>query len=257
MAESLNDVRAFRGLCYDGARVGAVADCLAQPYDVIGPTEQAEYLARHRCSIVALTLPPQSEDGYLGARRTLDSWLTGSVLVQSPEDSLWLYEQSFTLDGRARRTRGLLAVVRLRDFEERRVLPHEKVMARPVEDRMRLTLATEAQLEPIWGFYRQPDLDLAPLAAGELRKRSASSRVMTSCAFCAPGASGALTTIRCFARRRDGCVFGADSGAGNVDGGRFSPAASGASCASMQNQTGSIRESTADRSCSNESLVST
>ena len=30
---------------------------------------------------------------------------------------------------------------------------------------MRLTLATETQLEPIWGFYRQPGPDLAPLTA--------------------------------------------------------------------------------------------
>jgi uncharacterized protein (DUF1015 family) len=171
MAQPLNDVRALRGLSFDPARVGRVADCLAHPYDVISPEEQAAYLAKHPFNIVHLTLGAarpsdgEEENVYSRARRLLEDWTAQGVLAPSAP-SVWLYEQRFEMDGRALTTRGILAVVRLRDFSERRVLPHEKVMAGPVEDRMRLTLATEAQLEPIWGFYRQPGPDLAPLASG-------------------------------------------------------------------------------------------
>ncbi len=169
---SVNDVRPFRGLTYDPLQVGSVADCLAQPYDVISPQERERYLQRHPCNIVHLTLgsplpsDTESDNVYSRSRAQLDQWTACGVLRQAPEDSLWLYEQRFALDGAERGCRGVLAAVRLQDFAERRILPHEKVMSQPVEDRMRLTLATEAQLEPIWGFYRQPDADLAPLAVG-------------------------------------------------------------------------------------------
>ncbi len=171
MVQPLNDVRALRGLSFDPARVGRVADCLAHPYDVISPEEQAAYLAKHPFNIVHLTLgaatPSDSDvdNVYTRARRWLDDWTARGVLASAPP-SVWVYEQRFELDGQPSSTRGLLAVVRLRDFSARRVLPHEKVMSGPVEDRMRLTLATEAQLEPIWGFYRQRGPDLRSLASG-------------------------------------------------------------------------------------------
>lgn len=170
---SRNDVRAFRGLAYDPQQVGSVADCLAQPYDVISPQERVRYLERHPCNIVHLTLgSPRPSDNetdnvYSRARGHLDQWIARGVVAQAGEDSLWLYEQRFAVDGGERVSRGVLAAVRLQDFSQRRILPHEKVMSQPVEDRMRLTLATGTQLEPIWGFYRQPDADLEPLARGE------------------------------------------------------------------------------------------
>jgi uncharacterized protein (DUF1015 family) len=139
MAEPLNDVRAFRGLCYDPAAVGSVADCLAQPYDVVSPEERAAYLRRHGRNIVSLTLP-LGDAPYARARADLDAWIAQGILSSAAQPALWLYQQGFAVDGRQRESRGLLAVVRLRDFSERRILPHEKVMAAPVEDRFRLTL---------------------------------------------------------------------------------------------------------------------
>ena len=38
----------------------------------------------------------------------------------------------------------------------RRILPHEKVMEAPIQDRLRLTAAVNTQLEAIWGFYSRP-----------------------------------------------------------------------------------------------------
>jgi uncharacterized protein (DUF1015 family) len=171
MRDQVNDVRPFIGLSFDPSRTGPIGPCLAQPYDVIGPEEQAACL-RLQHSIVHLTLGAQrpgdneADNVYTRAAGTLASWTADGVLAPTPAEAVWVYEQRYAADGQPRVTRGVLARVRLRDFTERRILPHEKVMARPVEDRGRLTLATQTQLEPIWCFYREPGLDVGALGKG-------------------------------------------------------------------------------------------
>jgi uncharacterized protein (DUF1015 family) len=43
--------------------------------------------------------------------------------------------------------------VRLQDYKKRRILPHEKIMTRPLEDRVHLIRTTETQFEYIWSIY--------------------------------------------------------------------------------------------------------
>ena len=59
--------------------------------------------------------------------------------------------------GRIYTRRGFFAAVRLEPFERRVVLPHEKTLAGPKEDRLKLMRATRTQISPIFGLYRDAD----------------------------------------------------------------------------------------------------
>ena len=63
------DVRPFRAERY-GERAGRLEDLVAPPYDVIGPEERREYLARDPHNVVHLTLPDSEEE----AARDLAEW---------------------------------------------------------------------------------------------------------------------------------------------------------------------------------------
>ena len=66
-----------------------------------------------------------------------------------------MYEQEFDLPGIGRKkVKGFIGAVRLRDYAERRILPHEKVLKGPLEDRIRLTDVTRTQFEYIWSLYQ-------------------------------------------------------------------------------------------------------
>ena len=66
-----------------------------------------------------------------------------------------MYEQQFDLPGIGRKTvKGFIGAVRLHDYAEGRILPHEKVLTGPLEDRIRLTEATNTQFEYIWSLYQ-------------------------------------------------------------------------------------------------------
>jgi uncharacterized protein (DUF1015 family) len=161
MPDRLNDVRPFRALHYDPAVVQDIGPCLSQPYDVISPRQQEEYYRQHPLNVIRLILnrvePGDGPDGnrYTRARDLLAQWRADGVLHATARPSFWVYEQAFDLPGIGRRTvKGFIGAVRLHDYAERAILPHEKVLTGPLEDRIELTRATRTQFESIWGLYR-------------------------------------------------------------------------------------------------------
>jgi uncharacterized protein (DUF1015 family) len=161
MPDSINHVRPFRALHYDPAVVRDIGECLSQPYDVISPEQQEGYYRQHPYNVIRLILgriEPQDDERsnrYTRARDTLGQWRKEGVLRATVRPSFWVYEQEFDLPGIGRKkVKGFIGAVRLHDYAERRILPHEKVLKAPLEDRIRLTEATTTQFEYIWSLYQ-------------------------------------------------------------------------------------------------------
>ncbi|HEU4897852.1 MAG TPA: DUF1015 domain-containing protein, partial [Actinomycetota bacterium] len=153
----------FRGLRFDPAVVGDHAQVTAPPYDVISPEARDAYEAQSPYNVVRLILarpgpdddPGAGSDGAIGYRhaaRLLAAWQAEGVLRRDPSPSLYIYEETYTLRGARRVQRGVLASVALDDTGSW-VVPHERTMAAPVADRLRLLEATEVNLSPVFGVY--------------------------------------------------------------------------------------------------------
>ncbi len=161
MTEPVNDVRPFRALHYHPEKVDDIGLCLSQPYDVISPEQQEGYYRRHPHNVVRLILNREEpgDDGgnnrYTRTRDLLSRWHAEGILKATQRPSFWVYEQEFDIPEIGRkRVKGFIGLVRLHDYQEGRVLAHEKILARPLEDRIRLMQTTGAQFEYIWGMYR-------------------------------------------------------------------------------------------------------
>lgn len=156
------DVRPFRGLRYDERRAGPLATLIAPPYDVISPVDRAALIARGRFNAVELELPeaPAGADRYQAAAERLAAWQAGGVLALDAAPSLSLYEQEFPWEGRRVTRRGLIASVALTDWAAGAVLPHERTMSGPKEDRRALLRATRTNISPVFGIYEDPAGDL-------------------------------------------------------------------------------------------------
>jgi uncharacterized protein (DUF1015 family) len=97
----------------------------------------------------------QQNNRYTRARSFLAAWRAERMLRQTERPSFWVYEQGFDIPEIGRKkVKGFVGLVRLHDYTERCILPHEKIMTRPLEDRVRLMEATETQFEYIWGMYQ-------------------------------------------------------------------------------------------------------
>jgi uncharacterized protein (DUF1015 family) len=158
------DVRPLPGFRY--AATDDLTAVVAPPYDVISPDAQARYYDRHPENIIRLELgrdePGDSEldDRYTRAAVTFAEWRLRGVLRQDPP-SFYLYEQRFTVNGAAHARTSLLARVRLEPWEERVVLPHERTLSKPKDDRLKLLRACAANFSPIMALYDDPQSELA------------------------------------------------------------------------------------------------
>jgi uncharacterized protein (DUF1015 family) len=160
-------------LRYDLARLaGGLARVVAPPYDVIDAKERAELAARDPHNVVRLILPEGEGDAkYAAAATLLASWRSEGTLVRDEEPAFYRYDQTFSPPGAAgprRRRRGFLALVKLVPFSAGIVLPHERTLSGPKEDRLRLFRATRTNLSPGFMLYRDAARALdAPLAHAE------------------------------------------------------------------------------------------
>src|SRR5919112_907477 len=165
------DVRPFRGIRYDMARVGALSDVVAPPYDVIGSELQDRLYAASPYNIIRLELgraePADTAEAnrYTRAARTLKEWRRQGILREDPHPSLYVYHQTFTVEGRTYTRKGFLARVRLEPFGQGRIFPHEQTLSGPKADRLALYTATGFNLSPVFGLY--PDPEAAVLRAVE------------------------------------------------------------------------------------------
>lgn len=148
----------FRGLRYDLDVVGDLGTVTAPPYDVIPPDALERFERASPYNVVRLILGRQEagSDQYTRAAETLEAWIRDGVMVSDGRDTLTVYEQRFTAGGRERVQRGVLGALAIED-EPRSILPHERTMAAPVEDRLKLMRATRTNLSPVFAVYAAED----------------------------------------------------------------------------------------------------
>jgi uncharacterized protein (DUF1015 family) len=157
-------VRPFRALRYRRDAVADLGAVVSPPYDVISPDLQRRLLARDPRNVVRLDLPEahpgeQPDERYRRAARTLAAWRSDGTLHKDPRLALYAYEQSYVVPGTTteRVQRGFFGRLRLEPFGAASgVLPHERTLSAPKEDRYRLLRATGVNTSPVVGLYPDP-----------------------------------------------------------------------------------------------------
>jgi uncharacterized protein (DUF1015 family) len=149
------EVLPLQAVHYDLGKIGALADVVAPPYDVIDEAQRADLAARSPYNVVELDLPRDREGGdpYEHAGELLGQWISEGVLTRDSEPTIWALEQEYTApDGTGLTRRGFLARVKLAPYGEG-IRPHERTQPGPKEDRLRLTRATQHNLSPIFALH--------------------------------------------------------------------------------------------------------
>jgi uncharacterized protein (DUF1015 family) len=150
------EIAPFRGILYT-PEAGSPARLLAPPYDVISPEERQKLAALDPHNCVRLILPDgEGDTKYAHAAQLLHAWLEERVLARDQQPALYRYHQTFTAEGRTATRKGFICRVRLHRFDERVILPHERTLAGPKADRLKLKRATRCHLSQVFGLYEDP-----------------------------------------------------------------------------------------------------
>lgn len=163
------DVRPLPGLRYTDEKRAPetyLPALVTPPYDVISAEEQAAYYARDPHNIIRLELgrdepgDDELENRYTRAAATFAEWRLQGILRQDPP-SCYVYDQRFVVNGQTHTRRSLMARVRLEPWEAKVILPHERTLSKPKDDRLKLLRACAANLSPIMAMFDDPAHELS------------------------------------------------------------------------------------------------
>lgn len=147
-------IRPFKGVRYNPQK-SRIQDVIAQPYDKITPSMQKDYYEKSVHNIVRVILPYESPDKYKEAGELLAIWLKEGILVQDEAPCFYPYHQEFIdpASGERKTRKGFCATLKLEDFSTGVVLPHERTLSKPKEDRLNLLRAAKTHLGQIFMLY--------------------------------------------------------------------------------------------------------
>lgn len=164
--------RPFRAVRYDPRRVDLSA-VIVPPYDVIAADERASFFDRDPHNAIRFELTRDVADeaaaDYGWIRGTFDVWRSEGVLIQDPEPAYYVMGQRYVApDGASLERIGFFAELGLEEYEARIVRPHERTLAGPKADRLKLLRAAEANLSSVFLLYEDPQDELGALLAEAL-----------------------------------------------------------------------------------------
>ncbi len=134
---------------------------MAPPYDVIDEAHRRALASRSPHNCVHVILPKAAETEAAQAD-PLAKYKAGAAefaklvehaLVRDREPSYYVYHQTFASEGKTYVRKGFIGLVELTRFGAGPVLPHERTLSGPKQDRLELMRACDAHLELVFGMF--------------------------------------------------------------------------------------------------------
>ena len=145
----------FRGIFYKPRKIRDLSKVIAPPYDVISKEEQEKLYRRSPYNFVRLDLN-QEPESYAAVAQLFHEWQAEGIFERDAAPAIYYGTHRFSLrGGEAKERQGFFALVELQDLYSGDIRPHEKTHDAPKEDRLKLMLACQAQLSPIFALYAE------------------------------------------------------------------------------------------------------
>lgn len=152
------DIKPFNGYRYSLKKPADFANFIAPPYDMIDDAKTDSLYKQDEYNVVRIIqnkkekTDKENKDRHVRASGFIEEWIKKGVLAHDDKPSLYGYTQDFTVSGVSYRRTAVIALVKLVDYDEGIVQPHEYTLTGPKADRYELLQATNTQAELIFGI---------------------------------------------------------------------------------------------------------
>ena len=148
-------VKAFSALRFTD-KAGDISKNVCPPYDIISSKQREDYIAQSKNNIINLELPT-GENAYTDAGSLYSLWRKNQILKPDDTEGIYVYEEEFTAYGETKKIKGIFVRVKLCEFSENVVLPHEETLSKAKTDRFNLMSTTFCNFSPIYSMYTDED----------------------------------------------------------------------------------------------------
>lgn len=152
-------IRPFRAIRYNKTKMHDLSKVLSQPYDRVRYGLQERYYELSPYNVVRIIKgkkSPSGPDVYVQAKTCYDRWLAERVLSREATPALYVYHQTFAVNGQTYTRKATIAALKLSPFNQGIVLPHERTHSGPKLDRLRLLRTLQVNTGQIFILYPDP-----------------------------------------------------------------------------------------------------
>jgi uncharacterized protein (DUF1015 family) len=151
----LVDIRPFKAILYT-SKAGLTENLITQPYDKIDLQMQKDYYAKSPYNYCRLILPLE-ENKYQIANERINEWLKEGIMAKETQPAIFVSRQEFTLNGQKNVRTGIIGALRLYNYSENMVFPHEGTYKAPKADRLNMLRTVQKDLEPVFLIYQDQE----------------------------------------------------------------------------------------------------
>jgi len=138
-------VKPFCATYYNPSRIKNYSNVICPPYDIISK-KQLEVLKKKSPYNFSHVLIADKKN-YQEKGSLLNKWVKKGILIDDSQESYYLYEQKFNVEGKPFMRFGILSLLQM---DKKGIFPHEHTISAPKKDRKRIIRATKANLSPIF-----------------------------------------------------------------------------------------------------------
>ncbi len=141
-------------------KAGDVKELVCPPYDIISEKERLALIEKNPHNLIRLELP-RGEKPYDEAADITRQWLSEGIIGEDKNEGIYIYEEKFEVEGKKYSLKGFVSLVRLYEFSENVVLPHEETLSKAKQDRFNLMTSTGCSFSQIYSLYMDEDRSIS------------------------------------------------------------------------------------------------
>ena len=149
-------IKPFRGIRFNQEMCKNPGLNISPPFDAITPKLNEALHRRSKHNIVRLEIARRnrSDESFHQVASTQSEWLKSEILVKDKKPALYVTEEEFNYRGENFFRRGIIAAVRLEDYESSIIFPHENVRNEWVDERVKLMEVGKSNYSPLLVLFR-------------------------------------------------------------------------------------------------------
>lgn len=152
-------IKPFKAMRFS-QNAGDIASLVCPPYDIINDEQRKALLEKNEHNLIRLELP-RGEEPYKEAAHITKKWLSEGILYTDEQEGIYVYEEKFEVKGKSYSFKGFVSLVRLHEFSEGIVLPHEYTLSKAKQDRFNLMTETGCSFSQIYSLYMDEDRSIS------------------------------------------------------------------------------------------------
>jgi len=151
------EIKEFKGFLYNIEKIKDISKVIAPPWDLINDEIKEKLVNMSEWNIANLISKNLSPDK---VAEKLRLWLKKRIFLQDKEETVYYMKMCFEFEGKKFERKGIFCLLKVEEFENKNIIPHEKIFTKYVDNRYKLLEKCNANFCPVFMVYQDKNFEI-------------------------------------------------------------------------------------------------